>query len=272
MTFEAATLERIGPHVDADIWYTDRGCNGASLMSLDHSRSTFRLEKHPMRVHDARAHVAGLSFERNGFTLLKHQTDVDFRDKSDITSRYYPQAARLISELTGACDVIVFADLIRSEIRGEGDEPALSAHVDFCEDTIRRLVRILRPEQADEYLKKRLMSINLWRPVMPVERLPLALCDASTVDSSDMLTIYLVGREAPDGKGNFAGLNLAYNPGHRWYYYPKMQPDEVLAFKLYDSDSRYAGLTAHTAFDDPDSPSDAGHRISHEVRAIAIVD
>ncbi len=269
---KAVTPGSFGLHVDADIWYTGPECDGASLMSLDHGASTFRLEKRQMRVHDARAHASSLSFDRNGFTLLEHRTDIDFQNKNDVTTRYYPQAAHLVRELTGALDVLVFADLIRSEVRDEGAEPAFSAHVDFCEDTIRRLVRIQRPEQADEYLKKRLISINLWRPITPVQRLPLALCDASTVNRSDMMTIYLSGREAPDGKGDFAGLNLAYNRDHRWYYYPNMHPGEVLAFKLYDSDERFAGLTAHTAFDDPASPADAGRRISHETRTIAVLD
>ena len=31
------------------------------------------------------------------------------------------------------------------------------------------------------------------------------------------------------------GLNLAYNPKHHWYYYPDMEPDEVIAFRLYDT-------------------------------------
>jgi hypothetical protein len=280
---EAATLSDIGsrvdadmadiePHVDADIWYTDRDCDGAALHSLDHTASTFRLQKYPMRVHDARAHAAELSFERNGFTLLKHKTDIDFQSREDVTKRYFPQVSKIVSDLTGARDVIVFADLIRSEVREEGCEPALSAHIDFCEDTIRRFVQIFRPQQAEQYLHKRLMAINLWRPIVPVKRLPLALCDALSVDHRDFLTIYLIGREAPDGKGNFAGLNMAYNPSHRWFYYPDMQPDEVLAFKLYDSGDRTAGLTGHTAFDDPASPSDAVRRISHEVRTIAVLD
>lgn len=272
MTVDAATLDDIGTHVDADIWYTDRDCDGAALHSLDHTASTFRLQKYPMRVFDARLHAAELSFERNGFTLLRHDTDVNFLNRDDVTGRYFPEAARLVAELTGARDVIVFADLIRSELREEGCEPALSAHIDFCEDTIRRFVRIFRPQQAEEYLGKRLMAVNLWRPIVPVQRLPLALCDALSVDTRDLLTIYLIGREAPDGKGNFAGLNMAYNPGHRWYYYPNMQPNEVLAFKLYDSDDRLARFTGHTAFDDPGSPADAVRRISHEVRTIAILD
>jgi hypothetical protein len=47
-----------------------------------------------------------------------------------------------------------------------------------------------------------------------------------------------------------------------------MQPEEALLLKCYDSatDGR-ARFTAHTAFDDPTSPSDAAPRESIETRA-----
>ncbi|MEX3896839.1 CmcJ/NvfI family oxidoreductase [Paraburkholderia sp. BR10954] len=61
----------------------------------------------------------------------------------------------------------------------------------------------------------------------------------------------------------------AFNPRHRWYYFPLMSPDEVLLLKIYDSaGDDVARLTAHTAFDDPSSPLDAQPRRSIELRAL----
>jgi hypothetical protein len=48
-----------------------------------------------------------------------------------------------------------------------------------------------------------------------------------------------------------------------------MQPDEVLAFKLFDSDARRVQWTGHTAFDDPATPPGAPARESIEIRTIS---
>jgi len=61
----------------------------------------------------------------------------------------------------------------------------------------------------------------------------------------------------------------AFNPDHRWYYFPEMARDEALLIKCYDSmeDGR-ARFTAHTAFDDPTTPPDAPPRESIEARTL----
>jgi hypothetical protein len=53
------------------------------------------------------------------------------------------------------------------------------------------------------------------------------------------------------------------------YYYPAQRADEALLLKCYDSEDGCARFTAHTAFDDPSSPSDARVRESIEVRTLA---
>ena len=50
---------------------------------------------------------------------------------------------------------------------------------------------------------------------------------------------------------------------------PEMAPDEVLVFKVFDSDkTKGVPFTAHTAFDHPDTPADARPRESVESRAL----
>lgn len=60
---------------------------------------------------------------------------------------------------------------------------------------------------------------------------------------------------------------IAFNPDHRWFYFPQMQRNEALLFKCYDSahDGR-ACFAPHTAFDDPTSPPGAAGRESIESR------
>lgn len=257
-------------YVDATIRFTDPASAGAMLQVSDHDSSTFKLLSHTMRIRNARAE-AGLSFEANGFTMVRAPFDVDWTDQEQVRARYYPEAARIVRELTGARKVLVFLDLVRSSAKGEAIEVANNAHVDFDEPSVHAWIRRLSPDDAETLIAKRVININLWRPIRPIECMPLALCDASSVDRADLVPTQIAGRpgEAPTG---LAGYNLAYNPAQRWHWYPDMQPDEVLAFKIFNSKPGSPHLAAHTAFLDPASREDAPPRHSIEVRTIAIVD
>ena len=46
----------------------------------------------------------------------------------------------------------------------------------------------------------------------------------------------------------------------RWPVSSAMQPWEIFAFKLFDSDPDAVQHTAHSAFDDPNTPVDAAPR------------
>ena len=61
-----------------------------------------------------------------------------------------------------------------------------------------------------------------------------------------------------------------HSPAHRWYYYPRLESNEVILVKVCDTalDKR-ARCSLHSAFDDPGSPADAAPRESIEVRAMA---
>jgi hypothetical protein len=99
----------------------------------------------------------------------------------------------------------------------------------------------------------------------PVLASPLAVCDARTLVPGDFVASDLRYR---DRTGETYAVT--YDPRHRWYYFPKMQRDEVLFLKCFDSatDGR-ARFTAHTAFDDPTSPPGAPPRQSIEARTVA---
>jgi hypothetical protein len=106
----------------------------------------------------------------------------------------------------------------------------------------------------------------VWRPIRhPVETWPLAIADAQSLSPSDMV---VTERRYPDRIGQTSAIT--YNPAHRWYWFPRMRPDEALVFKVYDSmkDGR-ARFTAHTAFEDPATPPHARPRESIEIRTLA---
>jgi hypothetical protein len=124
-------------------------------------------------------------------------------------------------------------------------------------------------EEASRLLQRRFMLMNLWRPLKTVCKTPLAICDASTVEAGDLNPSEVRGGLMNPDRPPMHGYNLSHNPRHRWYYAPAMQPDEILAFKLCDSDRRRVQWGAHTTFDDPTSAPDAPPRESIEIRTIS---
>ncbi len=261
------------PWVDAIIKYPERAAAGGRIWG--NKDFNFELEDHPVRIRNARLEPP--AFGTRGFTLLKRSLDVDFLDKQSVEQRWHPQARQLIRDLTGAREVFPFLGILRGGETDEGGGPALMAHVDFNASTLRHWVSTLGGERGPELSKARLININLWTPVRPVENSPLAVCDAQSIQPEDMLEISF-GRPETLKTDEFAGgfdsggFVLAFNPQHRWYYYPDMQPEEVLAFRLCDTNGDAVHMTAHTAFDDPSSIPGSPKRMSYELRTIAVLE
>ncbi len=84
--------------------------------------------------------------------------------------------------------------------------------------------------------------------------------DARTVEKGDLNPSEVRGGLDKPDRATMCGFNLAHSDRHRWYYAPRMRPDEIYAFKLCDSDTGRVQWTGHTSFDDPTSPADARPR------------
>ena len=222
-------------------------------------------------IHDGREVLNRLSLDTNGFVLTEHETEVkDFYDPEEVKSVYYPEVERLIKRVTGAERVVVFDHIVRNPVLAERGEkgvrgPAKFVHNDYSFKSAPRRVRDHLPEEADRLLKNRFAEINVWRPIRgPIESSPLALCDARSLGAEDIVPIDLVYR---DRVGEIFGF--LSNPRHRWYYFPFMERNEAILLKCYDSmDDGRARFTAHTSFEDPNSPPNAAPRESIEVRAL----
>ena len=145
-------------------------------------------------------------------------------------------------------------------------EPVKFAHNDYTFKSAPQRVRDLLPgAEAKALLEHRYAVINVWRPIRgPVEESPLAVCDARSMELRDFVASDLRYR---DRTGEV--YSVAYNPKHRWFYFPRMQREEALLLKCFDSaDDGRARFTAHTAFEDPTSRPGAVPRESIEVRTL----
>jgi hypothetical protein len=222
-------------------------------------------------VRNGREELSKLSLDTNGFVLTEHETAIkDFYDPDEVRSVYYPEVERLLKRVTGAERVVIFDHIVRNPLLAERGEkgarsPAKFVHNDYTFKSAPRRVRDLLPEEADRLLKNRFAEINVWRAIRgPIESSPLALCDARSLGTEDIVPMDLVYR---DRVGEIYGF--LYNPNHRWYYFPQLERSEPILLKCYDSkDDGRARFTAHTSFDDPNSPPNAAPRESIEVRAL----
>ncbi|MEO6151551.1 MAG: CmcJ/NvfI family oxidoreductase [Croceibacterium sp.] len=257
--------------VETTMKYVVRG-EKATFHAGDRAKSYWPVDEHSVTIHDARPIRSSLSFDRNGFVVVDEPTDVTAFTDPDELARYQGQVEALVKRLTGADKVVSFGPMIRTNAGGAHghNQPAHGAHVDYGARTVADFTCDLLPaEEAERRLARRHMLINVWRPITVVESAPLAVCDASTVKRADLFDSEVVGGLGDFGRRSLWGFNLAYDPAHRWYWVPHMQPWEALVFKLFDSDEGAVQHTAHSAFEDPNTPPNAAPRQSIEVRTIA---
>jgi hypothetical protein len=223
-------------------------------------------------IRNGRRDAEDFLLEREGFRFVQHETKVaDFYDEEEIRRVYYPEMEALIKAEAGASRVFVFDHTLRTaddDLRESRKirEVVRRVHNDYTEWSGPQRVRDLLPDEADEFLRRRFAIVQVWRPIRhPVESSPLAICDARSIAPEDLV---VSERRYPDRIGQTYAVT--YNAEHRWYWFPRMRREEALVFKVYDSakDGR-ARWSAHTAFDDPTSPSGARPRESIEIRTLA---
>jgi hypothetical protein len=264
-------------HVEAELHYLGRMTERPRNYTFDPPqglpRSNTIHETHRVPVYDVREIASEVSLDREGFELLSHTSAVrNFYDDDEVREVYYPEAERLIAEVTGASRVFIFDHTVRRRVHGVDDraawlprQPATRVHVDHTEKSGPQRVRDLLGDEAEALLKGRVQVINLWRPIRgPLRDAPLAVCDARSVAAGDLVPSDLV---YPHRVGETYAVT--YNPAHQWFYVPDMQPDEALLLKCYDSETDgRARFAPHTAFEDPTAPADVLPRESIELRTL----
>jgi len=229
-------------------------------------------ESRSMRIQNGRICGEEFTLPTHGFKLLaKKSTVADFYNERDILQTYYPETEKLIKEQSGAKRVYVFDHTLRTADESRLSErwirnPVHGVHNDYTERSAPQRVRDFLPDEADELLQCRYGIVQTWRPInKPVESEPLALIDGNTIPQVGFIPYQRIYR---DRTGET--YHISYSDEHRWYYFPRMTRDEVIVFKVFDTDhSAGVRFTAHSAFSDPTTPPNAGIRESIEMRALA---
>jgi hypothetical protein len=257
----------------ANIAYAARTIARPRYYANDHSRDVLEIAPHAMAITDARALAPSIDAE--GFVVVNHVSAVeDFNDTMAVMAIHRAEIAELIQAISGADAVQVNAPGIlrfseKSGLAGtlNNSMPARFVHVDITDGTAAGFAKGAAP--ADRRVRRH-AHFNVWRAISaPPQDVPLAVCDARSVDPDDLIVADAIFDEAGKPEWSFEGWVVAHNPTHRWHWFSDMNRDEALIFKTNDSDPAFARCVPHVAFDHPTCPADAPPRASIEMRAIA---
>jgi len=229
-----------------------------------------------MQIFDGWSRANSFSLDRQGFELREFDNGFARFDEADaVRIEFYGPVAEFVRTSVGARRVVVFDHTIRSKVNAERQmaehsttqrAPVMVVHCDYTPASGPMRVQQLIPQEADELLKRRIAFYNLWKPLKRcVEEKPLAMCDVTSAAQDDMVKMALRYRER---EGEIFVMRHAAS--HRWWYFPKMSPQNVLLLKTYESETDgRARFLGHSAFDDPNTPPDAPTRESIEIRMMA---
>jgi len=200
----------------------------------------------------------------------------DFSDSEQVARVGLSEIERLMLDLSGADRVVVTPRAIlrygeQSPHAGKSDNsyPARFVHIDITDSTARQFVEASGIKNQGRGIRRH-AYYNIWRALSaPPQDIPLAVVDARSVDTEDLVEADAVFDQSGSPEWSFASWLIRYNPAHRWSYFSNMLRDEALVFKTNETDPARPHAVPHSAFNDPSCPAGVPTRVSVEMRAAA---
>ena len=228
-----------------------------------------RLEPHRVPIRDGRDMAGRFDLDREGIALARFSSEAGAVDAD--SERFLAECAALIRALTGAS--AAYGGGLHYRFAGADDPadrydkgPAHYVHADYSNGAALNFPAFVGASIAGA---RRWAIYNLWRVLTPPpHRVPLAVCDASSLAPADEVETEVV--MAYPGREAIRTHTILYrpSPAHRWLWFSGMTPGEVLVFKSHDSAAGLAKRVAHSAFE----RGQGGPRISAEARVLALFD
>lgn len=245
-----------------------------------------------VEIHDARA--AGLpGWRACGFELVHHRSTVqDWTDDNEIAEVHYPEVEALARDLTG-CEFALVSDHVKRSAepakRAREQSPVRLVHSDFAAnygDIVRGAYRDVHGRgaatlarsgltSADIENARRIVMMQFWRNLGAAKMdHPVAFCDARTVTPAEARPFRYTGYVAGGRAFDAIAIVSPEDPSqHGWYVFPEMTPDEVVAFRTYDTELVGTGqtfFTPHSSFRDPEVELGRPSRFSIELRVMCL--
>ncbi|KAK0663894.1 hypothetical protein QBC41DRAFT_329073 [Cercophora samala] len=273
----------MGHHIRTTINYYDDPGDGSPPMpvyvgstQVNNSRPIIAV---PVTIADITGHESTFTLDTHGFQYHTQPTPFSaFHDEQQLAKDYYRECEHLIRDLTNASNVLAFDHKVRRgpshwhsirENNAASRGPLHRAHVDQSYDGAILRLREQFPDESDFAVldQKRWQIINIWRPLSPILKDPLALCSAPSVPDTDLLPSSII--YVKSGRRNESWtVKPSPSNSHKWYFKYNQQPAEVVLIKCFDSDlTCSARRVPHSAVEDP-KHIDAADRESVEVRCL----
>jgi hypothetical protein len=278
------------PAVEATINYAG-ATDGSPYFSVEDRSSNAAFDSHNVLIYDARRIQNQFSLDREGFALVTHVSAVagmpELRaanvthemGRNSINDEYHREVAKFLRTLTGARAVIGQKSglIVRTSLQAKRKTwagPAGFVHLDYVPATAEMFRDIsIEAEGIPLAPYRRFTVYHTWRVLsQPPQDNTLGVCDGRSVPASDAVVFEAVVGPSGVPGSRFKARMCKYRPGHRWYYFSNMYPEELLIFKGYDSEIPDAMNAMHTAFDNPDAGPTARPRESIEARFFAFFD
>lgn len=236
--------------------------------ALLHGREVGRFVPHTVLVHDGRKLAGKASLDREAFSFARHASAVqDFYDDAEVLATYYPEVSGIVAGHFADCEVLVVSHSVRTTRPGHSmyRRPSTFMHNDFTPiGAIKALQAAVTEQEFERRIQRRFAMVHVWRPIRgPLQTNPLLLADGTSFGPADLQVA--VQHTASDREDEYCVVR--HNPDQRWYYWPDMQPEEALVFKVMDTDPSVTRCCAHGAMFDPATPPEAMPRESIEARA-----
>ena len=185
---------------------------------------------------------------------------------------------------------------VTGKTASESREPVRGVHCDYTLKGLQNIIRLSNRSRINSKASEAIEALNystkmgtpydgprfaaysIWRPVKTVRRDPIAVAAWKSIAAEDFVK-FDYRAPAEGGKGEYLIEALSVKPakggydGHRWYWLPMQEPDEVLVIKLADSESeiRKGEVSPGTAHGSPvlNDVENEDPRESIEVRVLA---
>lgn len=195
-----------------------------------------------IELEDAREEK--MDVDVNGFELgrLETMAKESYFDPLIVSKELFPAAEEMLEKRFPGSTCFVFDHIVRAEDKKNAtlvSKPVSFAHNDYSVDSGKPRIQSLleKSEGIDEQvlsevMKERVAVVNVWMPLSPVKRDPLAFVDWKTTRPEDLIVVKLeYGGDEP----RLGETTLAYpSPLHRWRYFSDMVPGEAILLKTWD--------------------------------------
>ncbi|KAF2106018.1 hypothetical protein BDV96DRAFT_591706 [Lophiotrema nucula] len=233
---------------------------------------------HFFTIQDVCGEEEKYTLDRHGFRYIHHTSlEKEFTSESQIQIHYYPECRELLRSVLGDVRVHIFNHKVRrgptqwhhlgfsgKNLANRG--PVTRTHVDQSYHGGELRLRHEMRNESDELVKRRYQIINIWRPIAPIFKDPIAVASSPSVPDSDLIAAEMT----EDG---FKGEQwvVRHNSNHEWYYKSGMTPGDVLLIKCFDSREDVARRALHSAFEVAEY-EERESRQSIEVRCLVLYD